>query len=93
MSTIYQRNAIAMTISFLISCLATIGKTGLFEIFTSLIVFNVMWPIPFYCNMKLYYRDLEAPRMAFDDFGLTYIYTFAGFFGFIYSIFLNRKYS
>lgn len=52
-----------------------------------------MWPIPFYCNMKLYYEDLQAPRMAFDDFGLTYIYTFAGFFGLVYSIFLNKKYS
>jgi len=30
MSVIYQRSAIAMTISFLLSCLATIGRKGLF---------------------------------------------------------------
>jgi len=81
-----------MTISYLISCLATIGKLDFFDTFVSLILYNIMWPIPFYCNMRLYYNDLPSPQNAFDDFGLTYIYTFAGFFGLIYSIFLNKKY-
>lgn len=81
-----------MTISYLLSCLATIGRQDLFETFSSLIIFNVMWPIPFYCNLRLYYRELPSPQNVFDDFGLTFIYTFAGFFGLIYSIFLNRKY-
>ena len=53
MSVIYQRNAMAMTISYLLSCLATIGRKGLFEIFISLLAFNIMWPIPYYVNMKL----------------------------------------
>jgi hypothetical protein len=81
-----------MTISYLISCLATIGRLDLFDTFISLIIYNIMWPIPFYCNLRLYYKDLPSPRNAFDDFGLTFIYTFAGFFGLIYSLFLNRKY-
>jgi hypothetical protein len=51
-----------------------------------------MWPIPLYCNLRLYYMNLPSPQNAFDDFGLTFIYTFAGFFGVVYSIFLNRKY-
>lgn len=81
-----------MTISYLLSCLATIGRQDLFETFMSLVVYNIIWPIPFYCNLKLYYNNLSFPQNAFDDFGLTFIYTFAGFFGVIYSIFLNKKY-
>jgi len=91
-SVIIERSTIAMTISYLISCLATIGRLDLWDTFVSLIIYNIMWPIPFYCNMRLYYNDLTAPQNAWDDFGLTYIYTFAGFFGLVYSIFLNRKY-
>lgn len=82
----------ALTISYLISCLATIGRVGLFDSFISLIIYNIFWPIPLYCNLKVYYRDLPSPQNAFDDFGLTFIYTFAAFFGIVYSIFLNRKY-
>lgn len=81
-----------MTISYLISCLATIGRMDLFDTFVSLIVYNIMWPIPYFCNMRLYYRDLPSPQNVLDDFGLTFIYTFAGFFGLVYSIFLNRRY-
>jgi hypothetical protein len=91
-NTIIERGAIAMTISYLISCLATIGRMDLFDTFISLIVYNIMWPIPYYCNLRLYYKDLPSPQNVFDDFGLTFIYTFAGFFGLIYSIFLNRRY-
>lgn len=82
----------AMTLSYLISCLATIGRLDLFDSFMSLIIFNIFWPIPLYCNLRLYYRELPSPQNVFDDFGLTFIYTFAAFFGIIYSIFLNRKY-
>ncbi len=89
---IMERSTIAMTISYLVSCLATIGRMDLFDTFVSLIMYNIMWPIPFYCNMRLYYRNLPSPQNVFDDFGLTFIYTFAGFFGLVYSIFLNRKY-
>lgn len=81
-----------MTISYLISCLGTIGRLDLFDSFMSLIIFNIFWPIPLYCNLRLYYKDLAAPQNAFDDFGLTFIYTFAAFFGIVYSVFLNRKY-
>jgi len=42
--------------------------------------------------LKLYYRDLPVPQKAFDDFGLTYIYVFAGFFGLLYSVFLGKGY-
>ena len=89
---IMERSTIAMTISYLISCLATIGRMDLFDTFVSLIMYNIMWPIPFYCNMRLFYKDLPSPQNVFDDFGLTFIYTFAGFFGLVYSIFLNRRY-
>lgn len=82
----------AMTISYLISCLATIGRVDLFDSFISLIIYNIFWPIPLYCNLRVYYKSLPSPQNAFDDFGLTFIYTFAAFFGIVYSIFLNRKY-
>lgn len=81
-----------MTISYLISCLATIGRIDLFDSFVSLIIYNIFWPIPLYCNLRLYYRDLPAPQNVYDDFGLTFVYTFAAFFGVVYSVFLNRKY-
>lgn len=51
-----------------------------------------MWPIPYFANLRIYYTQSLTPKTVFDDFGLTYIYTFAGFFGITYSMFLNRKY-
>lgn len=91
MSVFLERNAAAMTISYLIASLATIGRTGIFEVFTSLIVYNVMWPVPFYCNIKIFYENGPSSQQAFDDFGLTYIYTFAAFFGVVYSLMLNLR--
>lgn len=81
----------AMTISYLISCLATIGRTGAYEIFTSLLVYNIIWPFAFFWNMKIYYQEATPALRIFDDFGLTHIYTFAAFFGIVYSFILNRK--
>lgn len=90
-SQYYERNAMALTISFLIASLATIGRTSLMETFTSLVLYNIMWPIPYFASLRIFYKGSVA-QAVFDDFGLTYIYTFAGFFGVTYSIFLNRKY-
>jgi hypothetical protein len=80
-----------MTISYLISCLGFIGRAGLFETFMSLVVYNVMWPVPLYCNIKIYMDNLGLSAVAFDDAGLTYIYTFAAFFGVVYGILLNCR--
>lgn len=90
LSQFYFRNSMALTISFLIGSLATIGRTSFFELFISLVVYNIMWPIPYFANLRILYTSY-TPRTVFDDFGLTYVYTFAGFFGITYSMFLNRK--
>lgn len=91
LSQYYFRNAMALTISFLISNLATIGRTSFFELFTSLVIYNIMWPVPYFASLRLYYTTFSS-RTVFDDFGLTYIYTFAAFFGITYSMFLNKSY-
>jgi hypothetical protein len=90
LSSMMISNAATMTISYLIAALAFVGRAGIFEIFTSLLVFNVMWPVSFFVNLKIYLNDMPN-QLAFDDFGLTYVYTFAAIFGIFYSIFLNFR--
>ena len=90
LSTFSERNSIDMTISFLIAALGFVGRAGLFESFFALVIYNIMWPIPFYVNIRFFSRNLTG-QIAFDDFGLTYIYTFAAIFGLVYSIFLNFR--
>lgn len=80
-----------MTISFMVSMVGTIGRMGIWEWFVAVLVYNVAWPIPFYINIKLFLGDGPASKQSFDDFGLTYIYAFAAFFGIVYSIFLNFR--
>jgi hypothetical protein len=90
LSTVSERNSVDMTISFLIASLGFIGRAGLFESFFALVIYNIMWPIPFYVNIRFFTNDIKG-ALAFDDFGLTYIYTFAAVFGITYSIFLNFR--
>ena len=91
MSIFLERNSMAMTISFMIAMIGTIGRMGIWEWFGAVLVYNVVWPIPFYINVKLFLGDGPDSQQSFDDFGLTYIYTFAAFFGIVYSIFLNFR--
>lgn len=79
-----------MTISYLVAMLATVGRMGLFEIIASLVIYNIMWPVAFYVNLKMAIQ--QSPNAAiFDDLGTNYIFTFGAIFGIVYSIFLNCR--
>jgi hypothetical protein len=55
-----------------------------------LVVYNIVWPIPYFCNLKIAYQ--RSPNAAiWDDMGTNYIFAFAAVFGITYSIFLGMR--
>lgn len=85
-------------ISILTMLSSVIGRITLFQLFKTVIIYQIMWNLNYFlliflCVIKNDHNESEIyTPYFFDQFGSTFVYLFAAFFGLAYSLTLcNQK--